>query len=361
MTGLRRYQDTLYGQLVSSGYSVQLVYPQQPSLQWLTKLGQYLGWDLATFFRSYPLRGSYPRADVYHIVNESLATLLVFNRLKPGVVTVHGLLPYLLRKKHGRNLYRNRIHRWFDAVSVRGLRRAQGIIAVSHFLKAELIRHAGVPGDRIHVIHEAVDHAIFRPQAVPAQFRQRHGLDNRYRYVLYVGSEQPEKNFLTLIRAFAILRERTAGVKLLKVGQPEYLSEREAALELVRQLGIEEDVLFMGHLGDELPLVYNASDLLAYPSRFEGFGFPPLEAMACGIPVVCSNAGALPEVAGDAALLIDPMDIDGLAEAMQELLCDEGLRKDYIARGLDNVQRFSWDVAMTKTIEAYQHAASRTW
>jgi len=180
ITGLRRYQDTLYEQLAQQACSVERVFPRQTFPRPLTGLGRRFGWDLVTFFESYPLRGSYARADVYHLANESLATALLFNNLSPSIVTVHGLLPYLLRVTHGRDLYGSSIHRWFDALSVRGLRRADRIIAVSHFLKGELVRHAGIPDERITVIHEAVDHAVFRPRVVPAEFRERYRLEQRW-------------------------------------------------------------------------------------------------------------------------------------------------------------------------------------
>jgi glycosyltransferase involved in cell wall biosynthesis len=358
MTGLRRYQDTLHSQLEQQGVRVQKVFPRQPFPNLATDLGERFGWDVEAFFQSYPLWGRYPRANVYHLANENLATLLLFNHLRPAIVTVHGLLPYLLLKTSGRSLYSSRIHRWFDTISVYGLRRAQRIIAVSHFLKRELIHHTGIPEERIDVIYEGVDHDFFHPQTVPTSFRERYGLDKRWRYVLYVGSEQPEKNFLTLVRAFAALRMRRRDVKLVKVGQPEFRSERETAVMLIRQLGIEEDVLFLEHMGKELPLMYNACDLFVFPSRFEGFGFPPLEAMACGIPVICSDAGALPEVVGDAALLVSPMNREKLVDVMEQMLSDRSLRKEYVARGIENARRFNWDITAQKTIEVYKQVGS---
>jgi glycosyltransferase involved in cell wall biosynthesis len=360
MTGLRRYQDTLHAQLVKCGLPVLKVFPPPPFPRALTALGRRLGWDLVTFFQSYPLWGKYAKADIYHLANEGLATLLLFNHLRPSIVTVHGLLPYFLRKQGDQSLYNNRIHRWFDTLSVRGLQHADRIIAVSHFLKRELIQYTGIPGERIHVVHEAVDHVFFRPLEVPAEFRERFGLDKQYRHVLYVGSEQPMKNFLTLVKAFANLRQRKADLKLVKVGQPEYQSEREAALNLIRQLGIEKEVIFLGHMGKELPLVYNACDLFVFPSRFEGFGFPPLEAMACGLPVICSNATALPEVVGEAALLFDPMDEDGLVQTMERMLEDHRLREEYTARGRENASHFRWELTAQKTIEVYEQLGSHS-
>ncbi len=353
MTGLRRYQDTMADQLARAGCSVQTIYPPEPLPRLLLKSTRILGWDLETFFHNYPLWGKYPKADVYHLANESLASLLLFNRLKPSIVTVHGLMTYLLKKKKQRNLYQNAIHQFFDALAVRGLRKAQKIITVSHFLKQELINHTGIPDGNIRVIHEAVDHQVFRTKTIDDEFRNKHGLLNKYRYILYVGSEQPNKNFLLLIKAFARIHNRFTNVKLLKIGQPEFQTERKKALRLIEELGIKDKVIFLGHIGEELPLFYNVSEIFVYPSSFEGFGLPPLEAMACGVPVICSNAGALPEVTGSAAASIDRIDIDSLAEMMEKLLDDKPLREEYISRGMENANRFSWDQTAKKTLEVY--------
>ena len=113
---------------------------------------------------------------------------------------------------------------------MRGLKRAQCIIAVSNFLKHELIHKVGIPDDRIHVIHEGIDHSLFYPQRVPIEFLKQYGIEKNFKYILYVGSEQPEKNFLTLIKAFALLCKQRKDVKLLKVGQPEFNTEREKAI-----------------------------------------------------------------------------------------------------------------------------------
>jgi glycosyltransferase involved in cell wall biosynthesis len=360
MTGLRRYQDTLYNKLVQTDVSIHKNIPRQPLPVSITNLGLRFGWDLATFFQSYPLWGKYRPSDVYHLSSESLATLLLFNHLRPSVVTVHGLLPYILRNDPTRNLYGNKIHRWFDWLSVRGLRHADCIIAVSNFLKDQLITHVGVAEERIKVIHEAVDLELFKPLKAPKEFLEKFGVDKQYRYILYVGSEQPEKNFLSLIKAFAQLSRHHKNIRLLKVGQPEFQGERDKAYALIKQLDIQDKVVFLGHLGNELPLIYNASDLFVFPSRFEGFGFPPLEAMACGLPVVCSNAGALPEVVGEAALLFDPLDQACLIDAMNSFLVNDGLRKDYIARGFNNVRQFSWETTTKRTIEVYQQLISPT-
>ena len=134
------------------------------------------------------------------------------------------------------------------------------------------------------------------------------------------------------MRAFARLKPRLSDLRLLKVGQPEISEERERAVSLIRKLDLERDVIFCGHVGQDLSMFYNLADLFVFPSRYEGFGFPPLEAMACGTPVICSNTTSLPEVVGNAALLFEPMDEDRLVELMEIMLSDQRLRDEYIYR-----------------------------
>lgn len=359
MTGLWRYTETVMRHLTRQGVDVRLGFATPPIPKQVAQLGRWLGWDLVTFLQSYPVWGRFGPADLYHLTSESLATLLMFQKIRPCVVTVHALLSYLLRDDPELSIYNHLFDRWFDALAVRGLHRAQAIIAVSEYVRTALIEQVGIAGERIYVVPEAVDHAFFKPQEVSDDFREKHGLYKDRRYVLYVGSEQPRKNFLTLLRAFARLRRRISDVCLLKVGQPEVNRERDRALRLIRQLGIEGDVIFCGHVGQDLPAFYNVAHLFVFPSRYEGFGFPPLEAMACGTPVVCSNTTSLPEVVGDAALLFDPLDEDKLVELMECMLSSDELREEYAHRGIERARRFHWDVVAQRTVEVYREVISQ--
>jgi glycosyltransferase involved in cell wall biosynthesis len=143
---------------------------------------------------------------------------------------------------------------------------------------------------------------------------------------------------------------------LWKVGQPEIREERTKALKLIEELDIGSSVTFIGHVGEDLlPYFYNASEIFVFPSLYEGFGFPPLEAMACGTPVICSNRTSLPEVVGEAALLFDPTDEEALTVQMERLLLDAELRESYSRRGLQHAQGFRWEVTAQQTIDVYRH------
>jgi glycosyltransferase involved in cell wall biosynthesis len=155
-----------------------------------------------------------------------------------------------------------------------------------------------------------------------------------------------------LIRAFAELRRTRPDLALLKVGQPEVLEERERAFSVARALGVRDAIYFIGHASDNLPDFYSLADLFVFPSLYEGFGLPPLEAMACGTPVVCSNRTSLPEVVGDAAVTCEP-DVLALAEAMARVLDNPEVSRELAVRGRAHAQKQSWARAATATNEVY--------
>ena len=355
-TGLGRYVETLTQHLANAPLDATVTFPAFPMHEMTIKLGRRLGWDLRTFWESYPVWGSLGPADLDHITSETLAILLLTSKKRPTIVTVHGLLSYLLRDDPELSIYSHVLDRWFDSLAVRGLHRADAVIVVSDYLRSVLVEQIGLDQGLIHVVPEAVDHTVFRRLQLPNQFRHSYSVGNGRRYILYVGSEQPRKNFLTLLRAFARLRQRVQDVHLWKVGQPEIREERTKALKLIEELDIGSSVTFIGHVGEDLlPYFYNASEIFVFPSLYEGFGFPPLEAMACGTPVICSNRTSLPEVVGQAALLFDPTDEEALTVQMERLLLDAELRESYSRRGLQHAQGFRWEVTAQQTIDVYRH------
>jgi len=186
----------------------------------------------------------------------------------------------------------------------------------------------------------------------PEALRRKRGLPQRM--ILFVGTLEPRKNAETLIRAYARLRRASAiPHRLVLAGGRGW--RYEGLFALVEELGLQDDVLFPGFVPyDELPLWYNAADLFVFPSLYEGFGLPPLEAMACGVPVVVSSVSSLPEVVGDAGLLVDPLDVEGLAEAMARVLNDGALRAEMRGRGLARAERFSWLETARGTVRVYE-------
>lgn len=241
------------------------------------------------------------------------------------------------------------------------MRRAACIITVSNHARREIVDRYGIASARVAVTYEAAAEQ-FVPVADPAQretVRARYGLPAAAagRYFFALGNLQPRKNMARLIEAFARLRRHgdVDDVHLVIAGKAMWReSEVYAAVE---QAQLTDRVHFVGYVADEdLPALYSGALAFVYPSLYEGFGLPPLEAMACGTPVICSNAASLPEVVGDAAQLIIPTDVDGLAGALYALASDAGLRAALIDQGHHRAAQFSWRRCAEETLAVYRAA-----
>jgi glycosyltransferase involved in cell wall biosynthesis len=242
------------------------------------------------------------------------------------------------------------LRQYLERVVPRSVTRADRVLADSKSTRDDLVVHFGTSLEKVQVLYCGVD-ARFRPDPEPEEkvrLKARYDLGD-HPYVLSVGTLQPRKNYVRLIRAFANLQ--LADLQLAIAGGrgwlcEDILAEAEKHGDRVRILGFVDDA--------DLPALLRNAALFAFPSLYEGFGIPPLEAMACGTPVVCSNASSLPEVAGDAALMVDPLDVDGLAEAMTRALEDEGLRGKMIAGGLTQAARFTWEGAARRLLDLFE-------
>ncbi len=266
----------------------------------------------------------------------------------PLVVTVHDLsfvhFPETLPPAKALYL------KWLTRTSVR---RAHHVIAVSESTRRDVIAWSGIPARKVSTVPNGVS-PRFRPlppDEVRA-WREKKGLPARF--ILYVGTLQPRKNVDTLIRAYARWRgrARTSPPPLILAGAKGWYYED--LFRLTASLGLEEAVHFPGYIPpEELPYWYNAATLFAYPSLFEGFGLPVLEAMACGTPVVAAATSALPEVVGDGGLLLPPKDVDAWAQALASLLSDPARRDELRGRGLQRAKRFSWERTARETVAVY--------
>ncbi len=355
--GLARYTASLCEAMDRLGIPYRLATPTYPG--WVRVahcLLRPLGLDVRTFLTTYPVAAPLERGVLTHLTAQQMATLLLFRPdLRPVVVTVHDIIPYLTAGERGGGGYRHRAERFFDALATRALRRADGIIVDSAYTRQTLTRALAYPPERIWVVPLGVDTERFRPCSVPADFDRRYGLDSRCRYVLYVGSENPRKNLPMLLRAFARLRRALPDVRLIRVGAIQYPAHALELEYLINRLGLSDAVLhFPAVADDDLVFFYNRADMFAFPSRYEGFGLPVLEAMACGTPVVCADAASLPEVAGDAALRVPPDDEAGWAAAMEQALTDSALRAGLRARGLARARQFPWERTAAETVKVYE-------
>ncbi len=306
------------------------------------RIPNQLWWDQARV----PWRAWREHVDLLHVPAFSGALL----RPCPLVLTVHDLL-YI---RHPEWLPTGRAGWYWGNWIALTARHATAVIVPSEATKQDLVELGGVTPDRVTVVYEAVDPHFLK---VPAKadvdaYRVRHGLDRPY--ILYVGVIDRRKDLSGLVRAYGQLRSRVKDHRLVIAGH--LIKGRSTLSEEIEALGLGDQVVLPGYVPDsELPLLYAGASLFVYPSWLEGFGLPPLEAMAQGVPVITYRNSSLPEVVGDAAVLIDaPYPVDALAEAMLKALEDDGLRQGLIARGYRRRDEFSWERAAEETMAVYQ-------
>lgn len=265
----------------------------------------------------------------------------------PSVVTV-----YDLSFIHYPDRFPALQRRYLAGQTRRSCRAARRVIAISESSRQDVHRHFGVPLSRIDVVTPGVDER-YRPLPAAAvdAFRRREGLPERF--ILHVGTLQPRKNLITLIEAVAALDD--PHIPLVLVGGKGWFFERIFARAAA--LGVEDRVHFTGYVPDEaLPLWYNAASLFAFPSVYEGFGLPVVEAMACGAPVLAAGVSSIPEAAGTAGLLFDPQDVTALRDRITAVLQDPELAATMRAEGLQHARRFSWARAGRQTAAVYRRA-----
>jgi glycosyltransferase involved in cell wall biosynthesis len=264
----------------------------------------------------------------------------------PSVVTVHDLA--FIRFPH---TFRSYNRTYLDFATRTSVRRAARILAVSEHTRQEVIGLLGVPPERVVVTPNAARASFVPPDEKElAQFRRAKGLPDQF--VLYLGTLEPRKNITTLLEAYSQVR-RSSCAPLIIGGGLGWLYQ--PVFERLEALGLKDHVQFAGYLDEqELHLWYAAATLFVFPSLYEGFGMPPLEAMSCGTPVVTSNSTSLPEVVGDAGLMVPPTDADALAEAILRLLRDPALRAEMRERGLQRARAFSWRTTAERTLAVYE-------
>jgi glycosyltransferase involved in cell wall biosynthesis len=301
---------------------------------------------------SVPLALSRARVDLFHAPHYVVSPLTRC----PFVVTIHDCihlrfpeyLPNRLAHVYARTLMRS------------AARRSERVLTVSQASKQDILHYLKVPSGKVEVIYNAIDEQLAcAPRADEvSKVRERYQLTSPF--ILYAGNIKPHKNVDRLIEAYSILRRRgIEHAKLLVIGDE--ISKYPNLRRLVHQFQLHQHVRFLGFVPDAtLAALYQLASVFVFPSLYEGFGLPPLEAMAAGTPVITSNISSLPEVVGDAAVLIDPMDAGAIADAMARVLSDASLRASLVERGRQRVTVFSWERSARRVCEVYAElAASR--
>jgi glycosyltransferase involved in cell wall biosynthesis len=331
-------------------YADQLVRRMQPLLKPDEQIREYLvsgarSAGLGRYWDQYVRYQRFARdhaGDVNHVVDHGFAHLVASLPPERTLVTFHDAI---VARVDGVRLGTRLAFRY----SLRALRRAKIVVADSETSRADLLSLIDYPPERVSVIYPGI-HPSFRPGDNRAHLRQQYGLDGVA--VLHVGHTQPYMNIEAVLGTCArLVRVHRLDVRLVKVGG----ALTRAQWRLAQRLGIDHRIVSLGRvpLGTLCDL-YRAADVLLYPVHYAGFGLPPLEAMASGLPVVCSNRGALPEVIGDAAATADPEDEAAMAEAVAALVEDARLRQARVAAGLARARAFSWDRTAADTLALYR-------
>ena len=299
-------------------------------------------------------------ADLFHVPLNAVPLWMP----KPYLVTIHDMSTLLFGNRQSG--YESKLRHFYLR---RGLQRADRVMTVSSATRHDVESVLGIPASRIRVVYNAPDPTFRQPPPTsdhshPAEIQR---VLDRYRiqypFLLYVGRTNPQKNIPRLVEAFAVLRgemrehPRYANIRLIIIGDE--ISRNPALRHAVIHSRVEDVVRFLGFVPIEtLRAFYQAASAFVFPSLYEGFGLPPLEAMACGTPVVCSNVSSLPEVVGDAAVIVNPENVFDIARGMREILLDDVLRSRLVALGLEQARNFSWERTAAEVLRAYEDIAS---
>ena len=277
----------------------------------------------------------------------------------PYVLTVHDLLEHMYGSRESSSLRRS-LHFYLTR---RVLRRAARVLAVSQFTKNEIEKLLAVPDARIEVVYNAIDERFLHGHASEADrdlIAQRYQVNHPF--ILYAGAIRPHKNVVRIIEAFSALKselqkeQQFPDLKLIIIGDD--LSSHPRLRRTVVRSCVQNDVRFLGFVPIEvLRIFYDVAKVFVFPSLYEGFGLPPLEAMAHGTPVVTSNTSSLPEVAGNAGLLVNPENVFEIRRGLQRALLDGALRERMKQRGYEQAQRFSWSASVGRILEIYREVA----
>ncbi len=324
----------------------------------LSDLPRKFNWKIIPFPRfwsqirlSWELQTQSPRPDVMF---EPAHTVPLLHPI-PMVVTIHDLgfkyYPELYTK------FENYYHNFSANFSAR---HSSAIIAVSNYTRNDILKHLAVPAKKVTTVYHGVDKQIFRLPNLKEQ-KTPLGFNIKQPYIFYIGRLEHKKNIVNLIKAYQLLREeKKITHQLVLGGKPGFGYEAiQQAVDNVSP-AVAKDIIQTGYISnEEYPIILKNADIFAFPSNFEGFGMPVLEAMACGVPVVCSNKTSMPEVAQNAGLLINPQKPFDMAVAFSKIINKPSLRSSLISKGIKRASLFDWDNTAQKTLEILEKTANQ--
>ena len=285
------------------------------------------------------------KIDIFH----GMADRMPWSYRARNIVTIHDIGAAILEDNYASNHFKDMMKKRYENILQK--KPANIVITVSEFTKKEIVKHYSYPEDKIRVIYHGIRN-IFTPKSEDniSLTKDKYGINTDY--FIYVGSINIRKNIKRVIEAFKILTEKNKTITLVLAGDLSY--GHEEILEKINKLNIGERVKIIGYLkNEELASLYSGAMALVFPSLYEGFGLPVIEAMACGTPVLTSNISSMPEIAGNAACLVNPEDVSDIAGNLINLAEDKNLRKALSEKGWERAKYFSWEKAAKDTLKVY--------
>ncbi|WP_321420502.1 glycosyltransferase family 1 protein [uncultured Methanomethylovorans sp.] len=291
-------------------------------------------------FFYYRMQGHIPKYDLYLLTNQNIS----FFNVAPKVITCHDIIHEMYPA--------SKMHQMAGKMMYKGLKNAEHIITDSDATASDLQCKYGISKEKMTTVYLGIDHEMFRPVEEVSSIWSKYNLEKDKEYILHISSEQPRKNVEGIIKAFYRLKKESGrkDLVLLKAGEPQYPQDRKNIMSLITSLGLENDIYFLGRVSNEdLIRLYCIAKMFVFPSFYEGFGLPVIEAMACGCPVITSSVSSLPEIAGNACIIVDPEDYQEMSSSMLELFQDDDLRSSLTSKGINRAAQFSWEKCANET------------